>query len=261
MKKDKLCESCGGPVKDYPDRKVVNPDFCPYCGDEKGELRSYKDIVEMMIEYLEDEHKEIPANKRLDTAQKWLSDAPAWKKKFVSRDVVIEDVREQNIKDIPVMDKKKKYDCNVCMYSMKSKKGKRTAKSKREWFKRMEESYGSCGKILYYKGKPVGYAQFAPKKEFVKLEDLELGSTRTDAWYISCIAIKKRYQNRGLGKVLIESILKDLKKRGVRKVQVCGQIKGDASDYSSGYWSMYEKFGFRKIGGDKGFKVGEKELN
>lgn len=258
-KKFKICKSCGGPVKEFDGMKVVNSDFCPYCVDEQGELKSYKDIVDLMIDYLKEDHKEIPARKRLDTAQKWLSENPAWEKKFINRNVVIENVREQNIKDIPAMNEK--YDCQVCMYYMKNKKGKRTAKTKKEWFEKMQKKYGSCAKILYYKGVPVGYAQFALKKNFIKLEDLEPGSTRTDAWYISCIAIKQRYQGKGLGKLLLKSVLEDLKKRGVKKVHACGQIKGDVSAFSSGYWEMYEKLGFEEIASDKGFKVGEKIFN
>lgn len=254
--KQKICKSCGGPVKDYPGMKVINPDFCPYCVDEQGELKSYKDVVDLMIEYLEQDHKEIPASKRLDTAQKWLSEAPAWENKFVKKDIVIEDVREQNMKDIPTMNKKKKYICSQCMYYQKQA---HKLEIKEEWFKKMNKKYGPCARILYYKGKPVGYAQFAPKKEFPKLKDSK--KQDKNVWYISCIAIKKDLQGQGLGKILLNSVLDALKKRGVEKVQVYGRISGDASNYSSGYWSMYEKAGFRQIGGGKDFKVGEKKLN
>lgn len=260
MTKCKICKSCGGPVRDYANKKVVNPDFCPYCVDKKGELKGYRDIVDIMISYLEKEHDEISIDKRLDTAQKWLREAPAWKKKFVNKDIVIEDIREQNIKDIPIMNKKKQYDCSVCMFYMKSSLKKGVARNKKEWFRKMEKKYGSCGKILYFKGIQVGYAQFAPKKEFIKLEGLEPGSTNTDAWYITCIAIQKKYQGKGLGKMLVKAVIEDLKKRGIQKVQVCGQLQGNASDFSSGYWSMYERFGFKSIGGRKNFKVGEKRL-
>jgi len=82
-----------------------------------------------------------------------------------------------------------------------------------------------------------------------------------DAWYISCIAVKKKFHGRGLGQLLLKTVLEDLEKRGVKKVQACGQLSGEASDFSSGYWSMYERLGFREIGGEKNFKVGEKELN
>ena len=260
MSKSKLCQSCGGPIKDYPDKKVVNEDFCPFCVDEKGELKGYKDIVDLMIEYLEEEHKEIPNEKRLQTAQEWLSENPSWSKKYITKEVVIEDVREQNVKDIPIMNKEKQYDCNKCMFHMKNNKGDRTAKSKKEWFLKMEGKYGSCGKILYFKGLPVGFAQFAPKSEFIKLEDFEKGCTKTDAWYISCLAIQKKYQNKGLGSLLLDNVLKDLKQRGVKKLQACGVERGDASDFSSGYWKMYENRGFMKVDRDGEYIVGEIEF-
>lgn len=258
---NKVCKSCCGPLDEFPKKDIKKEGFCPYCVDEKGELKSYGDILDGMIKYISAEHKEIADKDKLSTAQKWLSESQIWQKKFVRKDVVIEDVREQNIKDVPIMNKKKNYDCNVCMYYIQNDKKEKTAKNKREWFIKMNKEYGSCGKILYYKGEPVGFAQFAPKKEFIKLEDLQKGSTDTDAWYIACIVIKKNFQGKGLGKVLVNEVLEDLKKRGIRRVQVCGKRSGDASDFSSGYWSMYKEFGFKEIGGGKDYKVGEKKLN
>ncbi|MDD3647533.1 MAG: GNAT family N-acetyltransferase [Candidatus Dojkabacteria bacterium] len=166
-------------------------------------------------------------------------------------------VTSRNYKDIPAMDAEKHYDCDKCMYYMMAK-GKRTAKNKKEWFERMTQKYDlSGGLILYSDKKPAGYAQFAPKKEFIKLEEFSKGSTKTNAWYISCIAIKQEFRGRGLGKVLMKRVIRLLTKNGVRKVQACGRTGGDVANYSSGYWSMYEKAGFKKIGSGKGFVVGE----
>jgi len=248
----KLCKSCGGPVKDYPGKKVVNPDFCPYCCNEQGVLKSYKDIVDLMIEYLELEHKEVKKEKRADTAREWIKENPAWKDKYLSSDVVIEDVRETSFKDIPAMNDK--YDCKKCMYYQT---GPSTIKSKKKWFLKMNKKYGSVGKILYLKGEPAGFSQFATKKEFKKLEELEKTSTKTDSWYISCLAIKKEFHGKGLGKMLLKEVIRSLEKQKVKKIHAFGLIKGDASNYSSGYWSMYEKLGFKRIGGDDKFTVGE----
>jgi len=251
----KKCKSCGGPVKDYPSKKVVNPNYCPYCCDKKGELKSYRDIIDMMIDYLEDEHDEIRAKDRANTARKWLRKNPAWKEKYVGEDVVIENIRENNFKDIPAMSDK--HDCQKCMY-YQSEKG--TKKNKKNWFMKMRKKYGNVGKVLYFKGEPVGFSQFAPKKEFKKLEELKKGSTKTDAWYISCIAIKNEFRGNGLGNILLKSVIDDLKKRNIRKIHACGKVKGDASHFSSGYWSMYKKLGFYQIGGDEDYIVGEKKL-
>ncbi len=252
----KICKSCGGPIKDYHGKKVVNPDFCPYCCNEKGELKSYKDIIDLMINYLESEHKEVELNEREETARKWIGENPAWKDKYVNKDVVIEDVRETNFKDIPAMSKK--YDCKKCMYYQT---GQSTIKNKKKWFIKMNKRYESVGKILYFKGTPAGFSQFAPKKEFNKLEELERGSTKTDAWYISCLAIRKKYQGKGLGKMLLANVVKNLKDRKVRKIHACGIVKGDASHFSSGYWSIYKKLGFYKISSDDNYIVGELKFN
>jgi hypothetical protein len=63
---------------DYPDAKVVNPDFCPYCVDSKGELKCYDEILDGMISYIKNDHPDIVGDKQLETAQKWLEDGPVW---------------------------------------------------------------------------------------------------------------------------------------------------------------------------------------
>lgn len=260
MSQGKLCKSCSGPLSDYKNEQLKHPDFCPYCVDDEGKLKSYGDILASMIDYIKHDHKEIPQDKQLDTAEEWLKEGPVWKEKFVTKEVVIEGVREQNIKDIPIMNKQKHYDCNRCMYYM-MQSGKKSVKTKSEWFKQIMKKYGiSGGKILYFKGESVGFTQFAPKKEFIKLEELSKNSTKTDSWYLSCLAIKKEYRGKGFAKLLLKSVLSTLKKKGVKKLQACGQVSGDSDNYSSGYWKLYSEFGFKKIGGNKDFTVGEKLL-
>lgn len=251
--KTKLCKSCGGPLSDFDKNEIINPDYCPYCVDEKGKLKSYKDIIDGMISYIKNDHKEITPKNRIITAQKWLSEAPAWKNKFIDKDIVIEDIREQNFKDIPKMSDK--YSCTKCMFYQN---GKHSKSNKYNWFIQMQTKYGSCGKILYYKGIPCGYTQFGPKKEFSRLETFSKNSTKTDAWYICCLQNnqgKKRFEE-----ILLDNVLKDLKKRDVKKVQACGRLNVKTTTFSGGDWITYKKLGFKEIRSDKDFKVGEKIL-
>lgn len=170
-------------------------------------------------------------------------------------EILIKDINSSNFDDIPAMSER--FDCKECMYYQK---GKKDREGKKEWFDLMKDKYGCCGKILYFNGEAVGFAQFAPKKEFPKLGDLEKRDKNGDVWYISCIAVKSEFHGRGFGKLLFASVLDDLKKRGVGKVEGSGRISGKVDNYSGGYWSMYEAFGFREIGGGKDYKVGEKGL-
>jgi hypothetical protein len=92
QKKNVICKSCGGPVKDYPNKKVVNPCFCPYCVDEAGELLGYKEIVETMIDYIKSDHPEIKKEKRIDKAEEWLRETEVWGEKW--RGCIIEESLE-----------------------------------------------------------------------------------------------------------------------------------------------------------------------
>jgi len=171
----------------------------------------------------------------------------------LKNDIVIKDMNEGNIKDIPSMSDK--YICRECLYYLKQKND---LKVKKDWIINMNKKYGSIGKILYYKTKPIAFCQYTPKKELIRLEDLSKNSTKTDAWYILCLAVKSEYHGKDFAKLLLNEVLKDLKSRGITKVQACGMSKGDAGKFSSGYWSLYEKFEFKKISEDDEYVVGEK---
>jgi hypothetical protein len=78
MSGKKLCKSCSGPLEDSNQEDIVNPDFCPYCVDEKGKLRGYKEILEGMIEYIQSDHPEVQKEDQYKQAVEWLEEGPIW---------------------------------------------------------------------------------------------------------------------------------------------------------------------------------------
>lgn len=119
MQRTKLCKSCSGPLKDFHNDEITQDGFCPYCVDEKGNLKCYGDILDGMIEYIESDHPEIAKADRLNTAEKWLSEGEVWSKKFVTDNVVIDSIREGDLKRIKSHEHKEEnfsHSCGDCMY-------------------------------------------------------------------------------------------------------------------------------------------------
>ena len=65
------CESCGMPIEAGP--------YCPYCIDAKGELQSFEERFERMVQW---QARKEPGAPRADIERKtleYMATMPAWK--------------------------------------------------------------------------------------------------------------------------------------------------------------------------------------
>jgi hypothetical protein len=84
MKKH-ICKSCGGPLEDFKPDDVKNG-MCPYCVNENGKVKDYKDILDNMIDYITQEHPEIKQESRKQAAQEMLEEeSEIWSQKFTGQ--------------------------------------------------------------------------------------------------------------------------------------------------------------------------------
>lgn len=91
---NKLCKSCSGPLDGYQKDEILAEGLCPHCVDQQGHLKGYQEILEGMIEYIEQDHPEVPEEKKLEQAVTWLREGPIWGEKFTGKAVkeVLENV-------------------------------------------------------------------------------------------------------------------------------------------------------------------------
>ena len=167
-------------------------------------------------------------------------------------EVDIEDITEANLGDIPE-------SCRGCVYwefpqefervkaeKMEAQKKLELEQKKREWFIQTLKEFGTCGKIVYYKGKPVAYAQFAPSARLPNISHYEsqpVGKLEEGVVFLSCLYIAdKALRGKGLGEALLKNILEDLKKLGFKVVETFAR-RGD-SNSPSGPLEFYIKNGF-----------------
>lgn len=147
----------------------------------------------------------------------------------------------------------RRYNCQECFFWMGKKDGKfDLAKQKKNWFLKKLEKYGSLGKILLWgrRQKPIGFIQFGPITEFetARIFYKDTAPIPRNGWCLTCVTIDTNYRGRGLAKHLINNVLRDLKKRGVRTVDVY-TVKSSKSvnQIPSGPAALWKKLDFEPV--------------
>lgn len=161
--------------------------------------------------------------------------------------VKIVNVTEENFDQIP-LPIKRGFNCQQCFFWIGKWDGKLDlVKQKRRWLARKGAEYGPLAKIILWgkREKPIGYIQFGPITEFqtARMFYEDRLPVPRGGWCITCLSLQRLYQGRGLAKRMAHNILRDLKKRGVRVVDVYELPR---------FW---EKLGFETVLGDKEKRV------
>jgi GNAT superfamily N-acetyltransferase len=142
--------------------------------------------------------------------------------------LVVKDVSAANLHDIPE-------PCRGCIYwefpeKFDKAKEEKTSSEKRadserkklEWFARTMRKFGTCGKIAYYDGKPVAYAQFAPSKRLPNTnhyESYSIDKLKEGVVFLSCLYVTcKELRRKGIGETLLKNIINDLRGRGFKAI-------------------------------------------
>jgi len=138
-------------------------------------------------------------------------------------DIEIEDINKSNLEDIPE-------PCGGCVYwespaefDQKKLDRRQFQARKREWFEKTTREFGTCGKIVYHDGKPIAYAQYAPRNQLAgagRHESKQVGKIEEGVIFLSCLYVmNKRYREKGIGEKLLQTIIEDLRRRGYRAIE------------------------------------------
>jgi len=165
-------------------------------------------------------------------------------------EINIEDIKKSNLKDIPE-------PCKGCVYwefPDEFEKGKNAPTNKkrefeikkREWFEKTMEEFGTCGKIVYHQGRPIAYAQYASSARFPNIKAYEskpVGRLEEGVVFLSCLYVTdKTMRGQGIGELLLENIVEDLKRRGFKAIETFAR-RSDAEN-PSGPMAFYIRNGF-----------------
>ncbi len=102
-----------------------------------------------------------------------------------------------------------------------------TALEKESWVSTVLLQWGSCGKIVYVDGTPAGYVLYAPPQFVPRSVAFPTSPVSADAVLLMNAHVLAEFSGGGLGRMLIQGLVKDLTRRGIRAVEAFGDLKPD----------------------------------
>lgn len=100
------------------------------------------------------------------------------------------------------------------------------ASSKDDWLSAVLLEWGSCGRMMYVDGELAGFALYAPPAYVAGTPMLSARLVSPDAVLLMTARILPQYAEAGLGRVLIQAVVKDaLSRRGVKALEAFGDVK------------------------------------
>jgi GNAT superfamily N-acetyltransferase len=97
---------------------------------------------------------------------------------------------------------------------------------KEAWVSRVLLEWGSCGRIAYVDGDPAGYALYAPAHFLPGADAFPTAPASEDAVLLATAMVFPEYADSGLARVLMQTVAKDLVKRGgVKAIEAFGDTR------------------------------------
>lgn len=98
------------------------------------------------------------------------------------------------------------------------------ALEKEAWVSGMLLEWGSCGKLCYVDGVPAGYVLFAPPAYTPRSVAFPTSPVSADAVLLVTAHVLPEFGGGGLGRMLVQTVAKDLTRRGVKAVEAFGDL-------------------------------------
>lgn len=89
----------------------------------------------------------------------------------------------------------------------------------RDWYLQVTGEWGDCGRVALQDDEVLGFIKYAPSRYVPQAATFPSRPYDGDVPLITCLHIRDDARQHGLGRLLVQSALKDLKSRGERTVQ------------------------------------------
>jgi len=135
-----------------------------------------------------------------------------------------------NLDDLPV-------SCRSCVFweldPVRRQRAERVggaAAEKEAWVSRVLLEWGSCGRVAYVDDVPAGYVLFAPPGYFPGADSFATAPVSEDAVLLATAMVYPEFSGAGLGRVLMQAVVKDLVKRGgIRALEAIGDTRAPSA--------------------------------
>lgn len=96
---------------------------------------------------------------------------------------------------------------------------------KEAWISAVLLEWGSCGRVVYVDEVPVGFVLYAPPAYVPRATAFPTSPVSPDAVQLITAWIMPGYQGQGLGRVMVQTVAKDLLRRGFRAIEAFGDAR------------------------------------
>ncbi|MFE9459807.1 GNAT family N-acetyltransferase [Streptomyces californicus] len=96
---------------------------------------------------------------------------------------------------------------------------------KEAWISAVLLEWGSCGRVVYVDDVPVGFVLFAPPAYVPRSTAFPTSPVSPDAVQLITGLIVPEYQGQGLGRVMVQTVAKDVLRRGFKAIEAFGDAR------------------------------------
>ncbi|GAA2731417.1 GNAT family N-acetyltransferase [Streptomyces nogalater] len=100
-----------------------------------------------------------------------------------------------------------------------------TALEKEAWISAVLLDWGSCGRVVYVDDVPAGFVLYAPPAYVPRSTAFPTSPVAPDAVQLITGFVLPGYQGQGLGRVLVQTVAKDLLRRGFKAIEAFGDAR------------------------------------
>lgn len=104
-------------------------------------------------------------------------------------------------------------------------KAGRPGLEKEAWISAVLLEWGSCGRVVYVDDVPAGYVLYAPPAYVPRATAFPTSPVSPDAVQLITALITPCYQGQGLGRVIVQTVAKDLLQRGFKAIEAFGDAR------------------------------------
>ncbi|MFW6692584.1 GNAT family N-acetyltransferase [Streptomyces sp. MAR4 CNX-425] len=93
---------------------------------------------------------------------------------------------------------------------------------KEAWISSVLLEWGSCGRVVYVDDVPAGFVMYAPPAYVPRSLAFPTSPVSADAVQLMTAWLNPGYQGQGIGRTIVQTVAKDLLRRGVKAVEAFG---------------------------------------
>ncbi|MBU6531086.1 GNAT family N-acetyltransferase [Streptomyces sp. NPDC057245] len=100
-----------------------------------------------------------------------------------------------------------------------------SALEKESWISAVLLDWGSCGRVVYVDDVPAGFVLYAPPAYVPRSTAFPTSPVSPDAVQLMTAFVMPGYQGQGLGRVMVQTVAKDLLRRGFKAIEAFGDAR------------------------------------